>query len=122
MKVPWDTIVWWEVRRIPFNLAVGLAGVISLVVIFLTGVPRLQPGEDLIEPLMLLYGGMAYAMLANLAYTMGWITELIWAWGDTSKTADNRRRVFRLGLAFAVAVTLLPGVLVPLSWAVFGFY
>lgn len=55
-------------------------------------------------------------------YCLGWVTELLWSGGDTSRTAPLRKRVFRVGIWFSVGVTLLPAVLVPVMWAIFGFH
>jgi hypothetical protein len=58
---------------------------------------------------------------ANLCYSLGWITELLWSWGDTSRTEALRPKIFRLGIVTAIVLTLLPGILIPLAWAVWGF-
>jgi hypothetical protein len=36
MQRPWDAIVWWELRRIPFNIFVLVTGVLSGGIIMLT--------------------------------------------------------------------------------------
>jgi len=47
---------WWELRRIPFNVVIGIVGVFAFAVfatsIYSAGV--LQPGEDAVEPFALL--------------------------------------------------------------------
>ena len=30
MKQAWDAIVWWEIRRIPFNLLILAVGLVSM--------------------------------------------------------------------------------------------
>jgi hypothetical protein len=67
------------------------------------------------------FGAIAYGVFANLAYTLGWITELLWSWGDTERTEAMRPRIFWVGVAFSVTLTLLPALLVPLIWIIFGF-
>jgi hypothetical protein len=104
---PWDAIVWWEVRRVPFNLALLASGLITVAVALGTG---------FFLPALIL-GVAAYAAAANLLYTLGWISELLWSGGDTARTAPFRRRVFRLGLIGSVILTLLPAVLIALVWA-----
>ena len=62
-----------------------------------------------------------YALAANICYTLGWITELLWAWGDTAQTEKMRPKVFRFGLIFSASVTLLPAIVLSLTWAVQSF-
>lgn len=120
MSPAWEVVWWWERRRIVFNLAVLAAGIVSVLAVLLTG-SRLLPGEDVFEPLGLLVGAAAYAFAANACFCLGWITELLWSGGDTSRTAPVRRRLFRVGVWSSIGVTRLPGVLVPAIWAIFGF-
>ena len=122
MQRPWDAIIWWEIRRIPFNILILVVGILSLGSILLIGSYSVRPAEaDGFEPLSTLFAAIAYGIFANLAYTLGWVTELLWSWGDTERTESLRRRIFWLGVAFSVAVTLLPAFLIPLMWIVFGF-
>ena len=121
MKRPWDAIAWWEKRRLPFNLVVLAAGLVSGLVIELVGGRLVKPGEDVEEPLGMILGIVAYAVAANLCYSLGWITELLWSGGDTSRTEPLRPKIFRLGLIASIALTLLPGILIPLAWAIWGF-
>jgi hypothetical protein len=120
-KRPWDAVVWWEARRLVFNAAVLVAGIVAVLVIAAIGSRYIHPGEDLEEPMAVLFGSVLYAIAANVAYTLGWISELLWSGGDTSRTEHLRPRVFKVGLWFSVGLTLLPALLVPLAWAVFGF-
>ena len=121
MTRPWDAIAWWEIRRIPFNLTLLAAGFVSTVIIEVIGSRLVHPGEDVVEPMGLLFGGIAYILAANLCYTLGWVTELLWSWGNTASTEGLRAKVFLVGLVFSVLLTLLPALLVPLIWTVWGF-
>ena len=121
MNKPWDAVVWWEVRRIPYNLALLVVGTGSVAAIELIGGRLVRVGEDFVEPLFLLFGIIAYAILANICYSLGWITELIWSSGDTDKTQPVRARVFRWGFLFSVTLTALPAGAMILFWAVAGF-
>jgi hypothetical protein len=114
MKRPWDAIAWWEIRRIPFNLLILVLGLISGFIVTFAGSHVLKAGEDLGSPFLTV---VFYALAANLCYTFGWITELIWAWGDTAHTERMRPKVFRLGLIFSASLTLLPAVVFLLMWA-----
>ncbi len=98
MQRPWDAILWWELRRIPFNAALALAGVITVGLLEVLGAPLVPPGEDLIEPVFLFLMVGVYAVLANLGFTLGWVTELLWSGGETTRTEPMRNRIFWLGL------------------------
>jgi hypothetical protein len=118
MKQPWDAVTWWEIRRIPFNLLILAAGVVSGFIVVLVGSHVFKPDQDFGSPLLAV---AVYAVAANLCYTLGWVTELLWAWGNTAKTSAIRQKVFRVGLIFSVSLTLLPALVLSLIWAVRGF-
>jgi hypothetical protein len=120
MKQPFDAIVWWEIRRIPYNLILLVAGILTIAIILFIGGHFVKPGEDVIEPLGMLFGGICYGIAANLLYTLSWITEILWSGGDTSRTQVLRSKVFRKGLIFSIIITFLPAVLIPAAWVIFG--
>jgi hypothetical protein len=121
MKPPFDAVVWWERRRIPYNLMLLVSGAVSFAVILFVGARLVNPGEDVIEPLAVIFGAVVYFVGANVAYTLGWITELLWSGGDTSRTEMRRAVVYRKGVIFSIVLTVLPAVLIPVLWWVFGF-
>ena len=121
MKGSWDAILWWEKRRIAFNLVVLVAGILSILIVELIGSRLAKAGEDVVEPIAILMGVIVYAVAANLCYSLGWITELLWSGGNTSRTAELRPKVFRLGMILSIVLTLLPAVVLPLVWAIWGF-
>ena len=118
---PYDSILWWELRRIPFNGLLLLAGLFSFGVIELIGSRLVKPGDDVVEPMAVIGGAALYVVAANLCYTLGWITELLWSRGDASLAEAMRPAIYRRGLLFSLVLTLSPAILVPLAWAVFGF-
>src|SRR5476649_1371029 len=97
-----EVILWWELRRIPYNLAVLAAGITTILVIELTGARLVAPGEDVIEPMAIIVGSGLYAVSANLGYSLGWITELLWSGGDPSLTREKRTKISLTGLGFCV--------------------
>lgn len=121
MRRPYDAIAWWEKRRVVFNLVVLVVAAGSFAVVEVIGARGVQPGEDVVEPLLVLAGGAVFAIAANLCYTLGWMTELMWSEGDTSRTETIRRRVYRRGLIFSALVAAAPGVLAVALWMIFGF-
>lgn len=119
MKPPWDAILWWEVRRIPFNFLVGLTGLIGIALVFWIGDSLVPAGVDAIEPMLLFFGVPVYAVAANLCYTLGWASE-VREWGDSAEAAHRREIRFRLGLAFSIGVTALPFAVLLALWTALG--
>ncbi len=70
---PEDVLAWWEARRLPFNVIVGMYGIVCLLIFCaaITTSGHLQPGEDAVEPLALFVA----PILVNVLYTLGWIVE-----------------------------------------------
>ena len=114
---PLEAILWWELRRIWFNLVLLAAGLVSLILIFfiLSWIPSATDGVQSVFAIFM------YVISANAIYTLGWISELLWSGGDTTRTANVRPRVFRMGLMFSAGITLLPAVLAPAIWVLWGY-
>ncbi len=99
----WETIEWWESRRVVYNIAVGGAGLFTLT--WGSLVWFLASGESMHMPWQ---APIAYGIAANICYTMGWGIELwISRWlGDNTPRAGAA--LFRYGFAFSIGLTLLP--------------
>ena len=71
---PLTTIAWWEVRRIPFNIMIGMYGLLCLACFYwgIMGSGHLTPGDDAIEPIALL----AAPFVINVLYCLGWLVEV----------------------------------------------
>ncbi len=65
----YNIIIWWEIRRILFNVAVILGMLLSIGLMSVL-VDDLKPGEDLYEPILI----PIFLFLVNICYTPGWIT------------------------------------------------
>ena len=108
-------ILWWEQRRLPYNLIVGFVGVCSLVffglAIWQSGVLKL--GEDAVEPLAL----FAAPIFVNIAYTAGWITEIAVRRLWPGKTTPIGPALLRIGLVFSIGLELIPSVAWGIYWA-----
>jgi hypothetical protein len=115
----WDAIRWWEARRIFFNLLVGATGIIATSVFLLIGSAIVQRGEDFEEPLALIGIVLLYGFMANVCYTLGWITELAWAKDDPAKSQNFRVRAFRAGLVFSMALTTAPIWIATFVWVLY---
>jgi hypothetical protein len=102
-RTPFSLLHWWESRRWFYNKAVGSAGLITL-----TGVFLLHPArEQMLEPAVALVV-LAYGVVANACYTLGWLAEMVarLLWGR--KAPDMGPLLFREGLIFSVGLTLFP--------------
>jgi hypothetical protein len=116
---PKDAIGWWEARRIPFNLIVGIAGILSCIVggVVVLASYFLGNGDfDLPDPpLFAVFGVILYVIAANVCFTGGWLAEIvvrkIWP-----READRFATTsFSLGLIFSVLLTLTPGILLAIG-------
>ena len=108
-----DVIGWWESRRIPFNLIVGIAGVITCIcagaVLGVAAIldPRnLDVGSPILGPILI----ALYAILANICYTGGWIAELIIRKLWPHEAERFAQSSFFLGVVLSVLLTLAPGI------------
>jgi hypothetical protein len=110
----WKVIGWWEARRVPYNLIVGTAGILSSVVIVIVGLVGyfFFHSEFPAPEGLTLIAVIFYAVAANLCFTGGWLAELVIrkAWPEE---ADRFATLsFSFGLIFSVLLTLIPAILV----------
>jgi hypothetical protein len=109
-------ILWWEARRLFFNIVVGIAGVMTIVVMLFSAAIAEKLFNEPIgwpdPPFFAIIGVILYAIGANVCYTGGWIAELIShkVWGD--KARGFAEISFTLGVIFSFLLTLVPGALV----------
>jgi hypothetical protein len=111
-----EVILWWEVRRIPYNLIVGMVGIVSLIFFFqfIHLAHGLKPGEDAIEPMALIAAPFAL----NIAYTAGWAGELHLRLLWRIRSPAIGPALLILGLSFSLLLVLLPSV----SWCVIWIF
>ena len=105
----WQVVLWWEVRRIPFNVIIVIFGSISLPIfyLFLNLAHRLKLGEDAIEPMALFIA----PFLVNFFYTLGWISELLFRFSLGDGLNGVGPILFKLGLIFSVFIVFLPSII-----------
>ncbi|MFN8653741.1 MAG: hypothetical protein U0133_17680 [Gemmatimonadales bacterium] len=101
----WSVVGWWERRRLFYNVAVGLAGLVTTATALLLNV--LTPGTPgpTGPPLMLI---PVYALAANLFYSLGAPIDLLLRRRLKEDAGPVAQALFRYGLAFSVGLTLLP--------------
>ena len=93
----WGIILWWEIRRIPYNLIMYFIGLLSFYICFVT------------IPLVYLVIGL----LLNIIYTLGWIVELLYI----NRQSDEIKKLKYPKYAFITYLIL--SILLVLSIAVF---
>ncbi len=106
-------ILWWEARRLFFNIVVGIAGVITVFTMLFSAMIADKLFNEPIgwpdPPIFAIIGVVVYAIGANVCYTVGWLAELIAreVWGDKAKSFAEIS--FTLGVIFSFLLTLVPG-------------
>lgn len=105
-----QVIGWWEIRRAPYNLLVGLAGLINILVI-LTILLLTDPDRDVGSPFLTMIGILLYGIMANVCYTAGWIVELLDRKENPPTATRNAINNLKRGFLFSILLTLL------LPWA-----
>jgi len=109
-----DIVLWWELRRIPYNIIVGIAGLfsLSLFYFFISRTNVLKPGEDAVEPIALL----ATPVVMNICYTAGWVVE-----GFLDKASSDEEdvlgpKLLRSGLKLSLIVVFIPSLFWGAYW------
>jgi len=109
-------VLWWEARRVPYNVIVGMVGLLtSAVMVMVAFICESRGGAPIglpDPPAFALVGILLYGILANVCYTGGWITELLVAKLWSVDTARFGPIAFILGTGFSVLVTLIPAGLI----------
>src|SRR5258708_20262079 len=102
MKAPKDTIVWWEIRRIPYNVMLLLLGICTIAIVETVGGHYANPGEDVEEPLGIIFGAIVYGVAANVCYTLGWITAILLLSRSPAQAKEKyRANLFSSGILFS---------------------
>lgn len=110
-----DIIKWWELRRVPYNLAVGAAGIFTLVVtVAVAAIASEKLGEPLglpDPPIIAVFAVLGYGIGANICFTGGWLAEIVARkiWQD--RVGAFAQISFTLGFVFSILLTLAPAVL-----------
>ena len=111
-RTPLSILMWWESRRLIYNVVVGVTGLATLGIIgaislIPPGLPRFMPPVTLI---------LAYGALANICYTLGPAVEIAAQQLWKNRVLPVGPVLFRQGLAFSVGLTMLPIVIASATW------
>jgi hypothetical protein len=105
-RTPTEVIGWWEARRVTYNLAVGTAGLVTLV--GFNVLLSLPPSPRPLWPIGTLAAAGVYGILANICYTGGWIAELLLRRRTGEELEAVGPALFRYGFVFSIGLTLFP--------------
>jgi hypothetical protein len=111
-----NIIIWWEIRRILYNLLMLITGIMGLI--FLLIIMDLNKSEsssseaDFVPLLAVLAGGI----IANICYTIGWIAEIFAYLTWKEKARYFGPILWSFGTIFSIVLCFLPGFLYILSW------
>ncbi len=96
-----QVVIWWELRRILYNIIVLIGAILSIVIMLTaaSGRVQLEPGEDFYEPIMI----PIFAFLCNMGYTLGWLTEVF-----IKRNLTYGPKMFKRGLYFTLFWLFLP--------------
>ena len=107
----YNIIIWWELRRVLYNLIIVPAGLFWFGIFVLLIVLYAGEGEDLGDPFLPVFFVIIYIIVANIFYTFGWISEIV----DKASKRVNRRSapdMFLSLLIISVGIALFfpPGI------------
>jgi hypothetical protein len=113
-----DVVRWWEIHRIAFNLIVGATGIATCLIAVISGLIVESAGGVALfpnPPLFAAVGVILYGIMANVAYTAGWIFELIARKLWPAEASAFGRLSFIFGIVGSVFLTLAPAALIVLG-------
>ncbi len=112
---PWYSVIaWWELRRIPYNLIVGGAGTVAVMLVWLF--VFLPPKDTRPETGVELLSVIIFGFTANAAYTLGWLVELTARTVSPARARGLGPRLLRLGIKLSLALVALPACAYLLMW------
>jgi hypothetical protein len=110
-------IKWWELRRIPYTIAVASVGFASFFVSNSIIELYAKTADEFLNPASVLIGVPLAVVVANICYTFGWIVEI-----TRKKIIEKESRRFRTiafysGPAFSVLLMSAPVWVALLHWS-----
>jgi Na+/glutamate symporter len=110
-----DIIKWWELRRIPYNIAVGAAGIITLIIVVAVAAITSEKFDEPLglpdPPIIAVFAVIGYAICANVCFTGGWLVEVLVRKIWRERAGAFAQISFALGLTLSILLTLAPAAL-----------
>jgi hypothetical protein len=110
-RTPAAILRWWERRRLPYNLMVGGAGIVSLG---LANLLFALPPEP-ISPMLDWRPIVVFGVLANLCYGLGSVVEIVLQSVWRGRLLPVGPTLYRMGLTFSVGLALFPTLIAGLT-------
>lgn len=99
-KELYESIKWWEKRRILYNIAVGIAAIFPIL--------RLCIFIESIDYIPFSLGIIVYLCLANICYCFGWGIDILKSFYFKNSTYGKHKSLLLvLGIVFSMLFTLL---------------
>lgn len=115
-RSPWSLLRWWESRRPAFNAIVGGTGLVTVVAVrLISSLPPNPWGITLLQELPII---VTFAVLANICYSGGFVTELAMRKFLGEGAPRPGPALLRMGLTFSVGLTLFPAAIAGIDWVV----
>jgi hypothetical protein len=110
-----DVLLWWEKRRVAYNLLVFVWGVAGLLIFFLS-----IPGDLHVEWMWidLVIALLQSVFSINFCYTLGWIVAMPGAWLAPESKPWLSPLLMKWGLALTALVIAAPPMLLIVLLAV----
>lgn len=96
---------WWRSKRIQYNKGLLWAGLVAFALYCVLGPIFIAPHEEFEETLVeIIFQGVGYLIMmgiANLFYTLGWLSDVT---VNRRNSQRFRERLFAVGFWFSVAL------------------
>lgn len=99
----YHVIMWWELRRIPYNLTLLVTGILGILCMTLV----VKGAGDFVSGLAI----MGFAFLANFFYTFGWVVELFLRLVNKRNATSFGLKSFKIGFIIAIIGTFTPSLI-----------
>ena len=108
----YHVILWWELRRILYNIILLLSGILGILCLTLV----VNGAGDFISGLTII----GFVFTANFFYTFGWIVELFIRLFNKHKANLFGIKLFKIGFIIAICSGFLPALFFGIAGLVSG--